>query len=127
MALPTSSLRVRAVSASYAGIRAALSFPFLGEPLSLSQVRGAGSVLSGIVLIETRPWPSRWVSAVFNGAQNSSRRTHAMSGAPRSFLGRLHPEDFLGFVVHGEKALDPELLGRDVLRRSERRNRCEQG
>ena len=33
---------------------AALSFLFLGEPLSLSQVVGAGFVLSGIVLIETK-------------------------------------------------------------------------
>jgi drug/metabolite transporter (DMT)-like permease len=33
---------------------AALSFLFLGEPLSLSQVFGAGFVLSGIVLIEAR-------------------------------------------------------------------------
>jgi len=33
---------------------AALSFVFLGEPLSFSQVLGAGFVLFGIVLIETR-------------------------------------------------------------------------
>jgi len=33
---------------------AALSFVFLGEPLSFPQVLGAGFVLSGIVLIETR-------------------------------------------------------------------------
>jgi drug/metabolite transporter (DMT)-like permease len=31
---------------------AALSFAFLGEPLSMSQVVGAALVLSGIVLIE---------------------------------------------------------------------------
>ena len=33
---------------------ACLSFVFLGEPLSLPQVLGAGFVLFGIVLIETR-------------------------------------------------------------------------
>jgi drug/metabolite transporter (DMT)-like permease len=33
---------------------AALSFIFLGEPLSMAQVLGAGFVLSGITLIETR-------------------------------------------------------------------------
>ena len=34
---------------------AALSFAFLGEPLSIAQIVGAGLVLSGIVLIETQP------------------------------------------------------------------------
>jgi len=36
---------------------AALAFVFLGEPLSFAQVLGAGFVLFGIVLIETRRWP----------------------------------------------------------------------
>ena len=34
---------------------AALAFVFLGEPLSMSQILGAGLVLSGIVLIERKP------------------------------------------------------------------------
>lgn len=37
---------------------AALSFVFLGEPLSFAQVFGAGLVLSGIVLIERRTAPA---------------------------------------------------------------------
>jgi drug/metabolite transporter (DMT)-like permease len=34
---------------------AALAFVFLGEPLSMAQLLGAGLVLSGIVLIERKP------------------------------------------------------------------------